>query len=140
MRTLHGNTLHGHSISVGAHAPIGIFTSHIHASLFDHPSRGCKGLASIQQFVKTFTRARTATGHAELYVARLLATLGSRSIQAYSERIENIARVCQHDVAGVLRKHSPDFTGEIDPLSILCESFPHAVTLSSGPHPGPESL
>ena len=124
MRTLHGDTLHGHSISVGAHAPVGIFASQVHASLYSRSARGCKRIASIQQFVETFTRSRTATGRAELDVTRLLAALRSRSVQAHRESIENTARVCQHDVAGALRKHGPDFTSEIESLIDLVGEFP----------------
>ena len=55
MRTLHGDTLHGHSISVGAQAPVGIFASQVHASLYSRAARGCKRFASIQQPLETFT-------------------------------------------------------------------------------------
>jgi hypothetical protein len=55
MRTLHGDTLHGHSISVGVQAPAGIFASQVHAGLYSRSARGCKRFASIQQLVETFT-------------------------------------------------------------------------------------
>ena len=42
MRTLHGDTLHGHSISVGAHAPVSIFTSQVNAGLQSRSARGRK--------------------------------------------------------------------------------------------------
>src|ERR1700738_1629705 len=55
MRTLHGDTLNGQSISVGAQTPVGIFASQVHASLYSRSARGCKRFASIQQLVETFT-------------------------------------------------------------------------------------
>src|SRR5579862_8184869 len=68
MRTLHGDTLHGHSISVRAQAPVGIFASQIHASLYSRSARGSKRLASIQQLVETLTRTSAGTGRTELDV------------------------------------------------------------------------
>ncbi len=113
MRTLHGYTLHGHSISVGAQAPVGIFASQVHASLQGRSTRGCKRIASIQQLVETLTSTRAAAGSTELDVTRLLAALRSGSIQAHCESIGNTARVRQHDVAGMLGKYGPDLTSEI---------------------------
>ena len=60
MRTLHGDTLRDHSISAGAHAPVGVFPSQIHASLHRSSARSRKRLASIQQFVETIAVAGTA--------------------------------------------------------------------------------
>src|SRR5580704_8107100 len=124
MRALHGDTLHGHSISVGAQAPVGIFASKVHASLYSRSARGCKRLASVQQLVETFTRSYTTTGRAKLDVTRLLTALRSRSVLAHCESIENTARVCQHDVAGALRKYGPDLTNEIESLIDLVSEFP----------------
>jgi len=73
MRTLHGDTLHSHSISVGAQAPVGIFASQVHASLYSRSARGCKRFASIQQLVETFTGSGTTTGRTKLDVASCLA-------------------------------------------------------------------
>ena len=124
MRTLHGDTLDGRPISAGAHAPVGVFARQVHASLHRRSARGCKRIASVQQFVETFTRARAAAGRAELDVTRLLAALRSGAVQAHRESIENAARVGQHDVARALRQYGPDFTGEIESLVDLVGEFP----------------
>src|ERR1700757_2436739 len=110
MRPLHGDTLHDHPISVGAQAPVGIFASQVHASLYSRSARGCKRFASIQQLVETFPGSGTITGRAKLDVTSCLASLRSGSVEAHCESIQNTARVCQHDVAGALRKYSPDLT------------------------------
>src|SRR5271155_4471149 len=124
MRTLHGDTLHGHSISVGAHAPVGIFANQVHASLDSRSARGCKRFASIQQLVEAFTGSGTTTGRTKLDVTSCLAALRSGSIEAHCKSIENTARVCQHDVAGALRKYGPDLTGQIESLIDLVGEFP----------------
>src|ERR1700676_2290453 len=124
MRTLHGDTLHGHSISVGAQEPVGIFASQVHASLYSRSARGCKRFASIQQLVETFTGSGTTTGRTKLDVTSCLAALRSGSVQAHCESIENAARVCQHDVAGALRKYGPDLTSQIETLIDLVGEFP----------------
>ena len=122
MWTLHGDTLRDHSISTGTHAPVGIFASQVHTGLHSHSARGRERFASIQQFVEAIAGARTATGRAELDVTRLLAALGARSVQAHRECIENAALVGQHDVAGALREHGPDFTREIEsPIDLAGE-------------------
>src|SRR5580700_9427866 len=124
MGTLHGHTLRGYSISVGAHAPEGIFASQVHACLDAASARGSKLIAGIQQFVETRTRALSASGRAELDVTRLLAALGPRSIEADGEAIQNAARVCQDDIAGVLRQDSLDFPNEIESRIDLVCKFP----------------
>src|SRR5579862_8662054 len=93
MRTLHGDTLHGHAISVGAQAPAGIFASQVHAGLYSRSARECKRLASIQQLFETFTRTWTTAGRTELDVTRLLAAFRSGSVQAHRKSIENTSRV-----------------------------------------------
>src|SRR5579872_281562 len=123
MRTLHGDTLHGHSISVGAYATVGIFASQIHASLYSRSARKCKPLASIQQLVETVTGPNTTTGCTKLDVTSCFAALRSGSVQAHCESIENRARVCQHDVAGALRKYGPDLTSQIESLIDLVGEF-----------------
>src|SRR3984893_11084037 len=107
MRALHGDTLHGHSISVGAQAPVGIFASQVHASLYSRSARGCKRFACIQQLVETFTGSGTTTGRTKLDVTSCLAALRSGSVQAHCESIENTLPVCQHDVAGALSPNNP---------------------------------
>ena len=123
MRTLHGDTLHGHSISVGAQAPVGIFASQVHASLYSRSARGCKRFASIQQLVETFTCSRTSTGRAKLDVTRCLAALRSGSVQAHCESIENTARIGQHDIAGALRQYGPNLASQIESLIDLLGEF-----------------
>src|SRR5580658_776384 len=114
MRALHGHTLREYSISVAAHSPEGVFASQVHACLDSCSARGRKLFAGIQQFVETFTRALSAPGRAELDVTSLLATLGSRSVETHREAIQNMAGVCQHDVARTLRENGLDFFCEIE--------------------------
>ena len=90
---MHGDTLHRHSISVGSHAPVGIFASQIHASLDSRFPRGRKRFASLKQFVKAFTRTRTAAGRAELDVTLPAAGLGARADVADGHALE--ARRCR---------------------------------------------
>src|SRR5271170_4681453 len=116
MRSLHRNTLLVHSISARAHAPIRIFTSQVHTSLYRRSTRRCECLASLQQSVESFRRARTATSRSELDVTCLLAALGSSSIQTHSESIQRVACIGQHHIASTLRKHSPNLTAKIKPL------------------------
>src|ERR1035438_2236097 len=85
MRTLHRDTLRGHSISVGAHAPVGIVPSQAYAGLDRHSARGREPVASFQQLIETTPRARTAAGRAELYVTELLAALRSGPVHADRE-------------------------------------------------------
>jgi hypothetical protein len=124
MRTLHRDTLHSHPISVGAQAPVGIFARQVHASLYNRSARGCKRFASIQQPVETFTGSGAPTGRAKLDVTSGLTALRSWPIQAHCESIENTARVCQHDVAGALRKYCADLTSQIESLIDLVGEFP----------------
>src|SRR6202044_1438770 len=91
MRTLHGNTLHGHSISVGAQAPVSILASHVHTSLYSRSTREGKRFASIQQLVETFTGSGAATGCTKLDITSCFAALRSGSVQAHCESIENTA-------------------------------------------------
>src|SRR5580704_3517001 len=121
---LHGDTLHGHSISVGAQAPVGIFASQVHASLYSGSARGCKRFANIQQLVETFTGPGAAASRTKLDVTRGLTALRSGPVQAHCESIEDTARVCQHDVAGALRKYGPDLTSQIESLIDLVGEFP----------------
>jgi hypothetical protein len=88
------------------------------------PREEAKLIAGIQQFVETRTRALSASGRAELDVTRLLAALGPRSIKADCEAIQNATRVCQDDVAGVLRQDSLDFLSEIESRIDLVCKFP----------------
>jgi hypothetical protein len=60
MRTLHGDTLQSHTISTGAHVPVGVFAGRVHACLDNRAPRECKILTSIQQFVEPFAGACTA--------------------------------------------------------------------------------
>jgi hypothetical protein len=124
MRALHGHTLHGHAVPVGAQAPVGIFASQVHASLYRRSPRRCKRFASIQQLVETFTGSGTTTGRTKLDVTSCLATLRSRSVQANCKSIKNAASVCQYDVAGALHKHGPDLTSQIESPIDLVGEFP----------------
>jgi hypothetical protein len=123
MRTLHGNPLHYHLISMGAHALIGIFPSKIHASFYRRSAGERKRLASVQQFIETPACACITTDRAELDVTNLLATLRSWSVQAYRKSIENIPRVCQHHVASALRKDGLDFSTKIESLINVMGEF-----------------
>jgi hypothetical protein len=40
MRTLHRYSLHGHAISAGAHALVGMFASQVHAGLYRRSPAG----------------------------------------------------------------------------------------------------
>src|SRR5271156_85980 len=65
MRTLHGDSLRGDSISARAHAPVGIFSRKVYPCLYGRAARGRKPLASSQQLIETFPRPRTTAGPPE---------------------------------------------------------------------------
>ena len=91
MRTLHCDALQGHTISAGTHAPIGIFTSQIHAGFYCCSTRKRKCLAGIEQRVETRPCAGATSGRTELDVACLLTAFRSRSNEANRKAIENTA-------------------------------------------------
>ena len=114
--TVHGNALRGYPVTARAHPPEGIFASQVHACLQRDSARGSKRVASFEQAFETFTGSSATASGAELDVAEFAAALRSRSVETNRESIKNTARVRQEDVAGALREHGPDFTGEIESL------------------------
>jgi len=112
MRPLHRNTLLVHSISARAHAPIRIFTSQVHTSLYRRSTRTCECLTSLQQSIKSFRRARDIdpNGNELLYDQAVVNTIAGKQPDA----LESLKGAFEKGYSAVLAKNDP----ELKPLEM----------------------